>query len=272
MVEAMETLFVPVAIRNNVEGYERTVLERYEEPTWNNPVIRFVDATGADVLPRKDRVWSTPQVLGRMLAALEAVEQDVPAWLDAYAQETLPGDTERAVFAMHCFWDGQAQLGGLDGVVSATPGWVGSSEVIEVVYRTDRVNFPELLGAAKELNCTSQVFTTTPAQAEVAQSAGIESAALDPDALRPAKTSDDLHSLARSPMRFLPLTPLQALRVNAALRQGEDALALLSPSQRALALRVAEGSKKLANLERPVAIDQLDEYTAQLEAALAKEE
>ena len=87
-------------IRNNVEGYERTILERYDEPTWNNPVVRFVDAKGEDVIPRKDRVWTTGGVLGRMAKALDAAERDVPAWLATAASETASGDVETALFAM----------------------------------------------------------------------------------------------------------------------------------------------------------------------------
>ena len=100
LVEAAETLFVPVAIRNNVEGYERQVLERYEEPTWNNPVVRFVDETGADVLPRKDRVWKTGPLIARVVAALAEADRPLPVWLDTVSQETSAGDVETAAFAM----------------------------------------------------------------------------------------------------------------------------------------------------------------------------
>lgn len=100
LVEAAETLFEPVAIRNNVEGYEKDVLDRYKEPTWNNPVVRFLEGDGTDVIPRKDRVWSTPALLGRMTEALRAAKNPVPRWLDTVALETRTGDVETAVFAM----------------------------------------------------------------------------------------------------------------------------------------------------------------------------
>ncbi len=87
-------------IRNNVGGYEKEILERYKEPTWNNPVVRFVKADGKDVIPRKDRVWSTSALLGRMGEALRAAKQPVPRWFDTVVQETRTGDVETAVFAM----------------------------------------------------------------------------------------------------------------------------------------------------------------------------
>lgn len=89
-----------MAIRNNVEGYEREVLERYDEPTWNNPVVRFVDGDGADVLPRKDRVWTYGGLIGRMASALAAAERSVPDWLATVSQETASGDVETCHFAM----------------------------------------------------------------------------------------------------------------------------------------------------------------------------
>lgn len=100
LVEAAETLFVPVAIRNNVDGYEKEVLERYDEPTWNNPVVRYVDGRGADLIPRKDRVWDLGGTAARMVAALEAAERDVPAWFATAAEESSAGEVETAAFAM----------------------------------------------------------------------------------------------------------------------------------------------------------------------------
>ena len=48
---------MPVAIRNNTKGdREAAIRERFDEPAWNNPVIRFLDRSGRDILPRKDRV------------------------------------------------------------------------------------------------------------------------------------------------------------------------------------------------------------------------
>ena len=100
LVEAAEDLFVPLAIRNNVGGYEKEVLKRFNEPTWNNPVVRFLDRNAKDVLPRKDRVWKTGALLERMTRALEQSERNVPSWLRTVAAETASGEVETAVFAM----------------------------------------------------------------------------------------------------------------------------------------------------------------------------
>lgn len=100
LVEAAETEFLPVVVRNNVEGYEREVRERFEEPAWNNPVLRFLNGKGEDVIARKDGVWSTEAVLARMVAALTAAQREVPPWLRTVAAETASGEVETALFAM----------------------------------------------------------------------------------------------------------------------------------------------------------------------------
>ena len=43
IVEAIETYFIPLAIYNNKGGHDGEVLLMYNEPAWNNPVVRIVD-------------------------------------------------------------------------------------------------------------------------------------------------------------------------------------------------------------------------------------
>jgi hypothetical protein len=100
LVEAAETLFHPVVVRNNVDGYEGDVRARFEEPSWNNPVVRFLDKRAKDVIPRKDGVWTTGGLLARMSAALTAAEREVPVWLRTVAAETASGEVQTALFAM----------------------------------------------------------------------------------------------------------------------------------------------------------------------------
>ena len=57
---------------------DRELLKRYREPAWNYQVIRFLDADGRDIIPRKDRVWTTRGVAQRMVKALEAYKRPVP--------------------------------------------------------------------------------------------------------------------------------------------------------------------------------------------------
>lgn len=82
LVQAIEEEFIPLLVYNNrSSGMDRELMERYQEPSWNFQVIRFLDAQGQDVIPRKDRVWTTSGVADRMVKALVAVHRPVPDYL-----------------------------------------------------------------------------------------------------------------------------------------------------------------------------------------------
>ncbi len=73
-------------VYNNRSGeMDLALLKRYREPAWNFQVIRFLDAAGRDIIPRKDRVWTTRGVAQRMVKALEARKRPVPDYLEALA-------------------------------------------------------------------------------------------------------------------------------------------------------------------------------------------
>jgi hypothetical protein len=82
LVRAIEDEFVPMLVYNNrSSGMDRKLMERYQEPSWNYQVIRFLDAEGRDVIPRKDRVWTASGVAERMIKALGAANRPVPDYL-----------------------------------------------------------------------------------------------------------------------------------------------------------------------------------------------
>ena len=84
LVQAMEHEFFPVLIYNNKSGgMDEKLLKRYQEPAWNYQVIRFLDAKGRDIIPRKDRIWTTTGVASRMIEALKAADRHVPPYLQA---------------------------------------------------------------------------------------------------------------------------------------------------------------------------------------------
>ena len=86
LVEAIENEFFPVLVYNNRKGgMDEELLRRFQEPAWNYQVIRFLDAAGRDVIPRKDRVWTTGGVASRMVEALEAANRPVPKSLEDLA-------------------------------------------------------------------------------------------------------------------------------------------------------------------------------------------
>lgn len=210
LAPAIEHCFVPIAIRNNADGKEGDVRRRFQEPAWNNPVVRLLDGAGKDLLPRRDGIWDTHGIATRMVEALVASKQVVPGYLQLALAETDP-NTAKAVFVMHCFWEGEAVLGALDGVVRTRSAFVDGAEVVEVTYRPAVLSAEKLTGLARAKSCKP-----------VAGSG-----------LRAASASDQQHALAGTPFAKLDLTPMQRTKVHAAITLGTDPKVWLSPQQAA---------------------------------------
>jgi hypothetical protein len=98
LVEAIEDHFVPVLIYNNKEE-DAELLQSFDEPSWNNPVVRFLDHTGHDLIPRKDGVWQAGPLARRMVTSLQAANRQVPAFLE-YVADGWQDKYRRASFAM----------------------------------------------------------------------------------------------------------------------------------------------------------------------------
>lgn len=278
LVEAIEDEFVPCVVHNNRGGKDREVLERYAEPAWNNPVVRFVDADGKDLLPRADGVWSTGAVAARMADALERAGR-AREWVALVARENATGAVSRAAFAMPCFWTGQAQLGALDDVLGVEAGFVGASEVVLVSFRGGAEALARITERAEKLDCALGVWAARGAELDViTPRLGPRARAFEEPSRAP--DGDQLFHLARSPLHFLPLTELQCVRVNAVLggARGDEVVKglarWLSPRQQALArliepaLRADEHA--LDGLARPRTADALAGYERQVRERLAR--
>ncbi len=210
VVDAIEHLFVPLVVYNNVAGPDREVLERYGEPAWNNPVVRIVDPRGDDLVPRLTGDWSRGALLQRMIAGLAAADRHVPPWLALVAREdTAPADT--AIYRMSCFWSGEAHLGSLDGVIGTRTGFLGGREVVEVRYTPEQVGRRALDAWAREGRSVPH----------------------DDGIFRPSP-GDDRHRLRGTAWASVPMTPGQASRVNALVAAGRDPAPWLSPRQRTI--------------------------------------
>jgi len=102
ITEAIDSLFVPVAVFNNREGADRKALQRFKESAWNNPVVRIVDNQGKDIAKRLAGNYTESGLGGSMREALDHVEKPVPPYLrflDEELHATTHG-TEEAVFAI----------------------------------------------------------------------------------------------------------------------------------------------------------------------------
>jgi hypothetical protein len=274
IVEAIESEFVPVAIYNNRDGRDKAVLERFSEPAWNNPVVRFLDADGRDLLPRAEGVWSEGAIAARMIAALAKGSRGVPDWLALAAEETEDSPLEDVVFAMHCYWEGQGRLGGVSGVAHVEPGFIGGEEVVRVMFRPRRIAFADLVREAARLDCALSVYASSDDERRAAAAIVGDRAKRLAQPMRKADASEYLYHLQHSHLCFAPLTELQATRVNSDLARGKEPAHWMSPRQRAIAARIAETLRTHPNaldgLQRPARTSELSSYAAELEARLER--
>ena len=88
-----------IAIYNNVKGEDARVLKMFDEPSWNNPVVRFLDASGKELIPRVAGDWSLKTLVARMVAAMRAAKQAPPKYLELLHRELSPKGREIATFA-----------------------------------------------------------------------------------------------------------------------------------------------------------------------------
>lgn len=231
LVAAASAEFVPVAVYNNVKGKDADLLKKFDEPAWNNPVMRFLGADEKDLIPRKDEVYHGGQVLARMAEALEKAKRPVPAYLKLAVAEFAPKKTEVAVFAMYCYWEGEAKLGALDGVISTRIGELAKAEVVEVTFDPAVIDYKKLVEKAKEMDCTHTVFARTDAQAKAAKGVVDEKKVVRSDKEIDANTQQQYHLAQHPRYHYLPLTAAQATKVNAALANKQSPDDFLSPLQ-----------------------------------------
>jgi len=242
IVDAAQTLFVPACVYNNVKGADARVLERFEEPASNNPVVRIVSGSGDDLVPRIAGRWTIDAVAHGMMAALAKAGRKPPEWLRLLADEhkALRRGTESAVFGMACFWTGEAEFGRIDGVVGTRPGVLDGDEVVEVRFDPEVISYRSLLDRAASHECANRVFTRSDAQQAIASKKLGKRAVRSDEPIRPDKQPK--YHLSGTPLRFVPMTELQATRINARIGHG-DFEEILSPSQLDLLRRIRANPK-----------------------------
>ncbi len=118
-------------------------------------------------------------------------------------------------------------------MVATRAAFLEGHEVVEVQFDPRRLSFADLLRTAVNKECAQHIYTTTDAQQTAAAAAVGALAKPSPGGLR--ADGEPKYGLFHSPLRALPLTQAQAVRVNARLRRGGDVDAVLSPQQRAWA-------------------------------------
>ncbi len=209
IVEAIETHFIPLAIYNNKAGSDGEVLKRFNEPAWNNPVVRVVDEKGIDVLPRLNGNYSAAGLAETMVSALIRSSGNAPVYLQLLADElsAKKRGTQTVTYSMYCFWSGEALFGELNGVIKTTAGFQDGKEVVKIEYDPTIISRSQLDKASLKLQC------------KVPSNGSFR--------------NDDTPKYYLSNHRYkkIVMLEIQKCRVNSAIAEGQDPDVFLSPRQ-----------------------------------------
>lgn len=210
LVDIIENEYIPLAIYNNKGGDDAKILKKYNEPSWNNPVVRVINSEGKDLITRLSGNYSIQGLSSYIRTSLTISKGQLPEYVNLITEEltTDSRTTKEVYYSMYCFWTGEAALGDIDGVVSTSPGFMNGKEVVKVNYDTDKVSEKEITRKAK-----SNKFSFVK----------------DPSKFRIDK--DPQYHLKRSLYKYLPLSELQRTKINTALSQRKNPDNYLSPTQ-----------------------------------------
>eukprot|EP00549_Striatella_unipunctata_P011968 CAMPEP_0118687526 /NCGR_PEP_ID=MMETSP0800-20121206/8429_1 /TAXON_ID=210618 ORGANISM="Striatella unipunctata, Strain CCMP2910" /NCGR_SAMPLE_ID=MMETSP0800 /ASSEMBLY_ACC=CAM_ASM_000638 /LENGTH=424 /DNA_ID=CAMNT_0006584715 /DNA_START=30 /DNA_END=1304 /DNA_ORIENTATION=+ len=279
IVEAAETLFVPIVVNNRgITPGDSSVLDFYREPRLNNPVVRFVSGkTGKDISARvSDGNWTVGALAKSMVEALEPKVQEKNLYLDLLSKEESARDRKKeATFAMSCFWVGEVEFADLNGVLGTKAGWIGNHEVVRVTYDPEIISYANLVKAAIEKDIASTIFCETDAERTEAEET---MAAVAATATHQSQSSslvqqlqqndvfrgdgDPKHALRGTTLRYVPLTALQAAKANRCISRGE-ALESLSPRQLVLFRAYTDKwmNNKTIDMEETVDVPIMEAWT-----------
>ncbi len=211
IVEAIETYFVPLAVYNNKQGADAEILRRYNEPAWNNPVVRIVDEKGNDLITRLNGNYSPYGLSDMMTDVLVKTNGKAPLYLQLLTDELAARQkgTTIATYTMYCFWAGEALFGAVNGVISTSAGYQEGKEAVKVEYDPGVISKSQLDKMAQQSTCKT----------------------ISGGSFRPDTTPK--YYLSNSKYRGIPMTEIQKCRVNSALAEGQNVDVFLSPSQMA---------------------------------------
>lgn len=213
MTEAIENEFIPLAIFNNKKAKDLEILKKYNEPTWNNPVVRIVNNKGENIVSRLANDYSSMGLYKSMINALESVGNPTPEYLKILGMELSTSvknhKVEESYFKMYCFWTGEKELGAQDGVLVTKAGFMEKAEVVRVIYNANKISRKELEGFAKKHKMTSVNYKENFVWAQ----------------------DDEDYFIQHSDFKYLPLSEVQKTKINSALGLHESAIQFLSPKQ-----------------------------------------
>ena len=179
--------------------------------------------------------WHERDPAPAIAAELRATVQDAnnhAAYAELLRHESaMRGHFATATFATPCFWSGEGRFGLMDGVYATTPGYLHGREVVRVEYDPSVVTYEDLQSQADPHDALRDSHEAVCRFNADASKASRADSAFHPD-------DQPKWYLQQSDLRFIPMTPAQATRVNAYLHADRPIDDFLSPTQRALLQRI----------------------------------
>lgn len=212
MVEVIENLFVPLVIYNNKGGNDAQILKRYKEPSWNNPVVRIVDAQGVNVVSRLAGNYTSNGLTNSMEEALIQTNAAIPGYfnmLQADINLQSNPNLKTAYYKMYCFWTGEKRLGEAPSILATETGFIGGNEVVKLMYDPDLFSKSALESFAQKANCKT----------------------IENNGNFRKSSKDQYFQLRNSDFKYLPLTSTQKTKINSAIGNQQDPTIYLSPRQ-----------------------------------------
>ncbi len=225
IVEAVEQYFVPLCIYNNKQGKDRQALDLFKEPSWNNPVVRIVDHSFKDIVSRLSGDYSTFAFVSKLNASLIQSGLQVPNYLQLVEEEEKAAfkGSQKITVSTSCFWSGEKVYGQIPGVLNTKALYTSAGEAVEITYDPTSTTQDQILTEGKKRNVANFVVL----QNESNKSYSIPSKKVNTIRADP----ETKYYLYTSEYRIVPMTPLQALKVNAYLGEGLPCEKFLSPRQ-----------------------------------------
>jgi len=145
-VEAIENEFIPLAIYNNVGGDDKKVLAMYNEQAWNNPVVRFIDNSGLDLVPKLENSINPFTLYEKIIEVILITKRFVPQYIELLGGELkiLLGSSHVTYYETPCFWSGETSMIQHPMVLSTEAGWISGNEVVKVHFDPEHGSLDEL--------------------------------------------------------------------------------------------------------------------------------
>ncbi|MCB0463690.1 MAG: thioredoxin family protein [Flavobacteriaceae bacterium] len=220
MVEFIENEFIPLAIYNNKPGKDSDILQLYNEPSWNNPVTRFVDEKGKDIIPKLANNYHPLSLYTKMVEVLKVLEKDVPKYAQLLGDDLKMeyGYFKMTIYETPCFWSGETTLMQHPAVKYTEAGWINGLEVVKVFYDESKALLTELDSYA----ANEGLFKIN----------NHHDYKIDK---RPQ------YYLSKSPFKYLSLSKAQRANINLAIPYQRNPSSYLSPKQAGIFREASQG-------------------------------